>query len=680
MATYTRKTICPYDCPTSCGLLAETDGTRILGVKGDPAHPAAGGLICGKMQHYERSIHSPERILTPMKRTGKKGEGSFVPITWEEAVQVITGEWKRILDEDGGNAILPMYYSGVMSVIQRKCGDAFFNRMGACELVKTLCSSAKGAGYEAVMGRTGCLEPRELPASDFYLVWGSNVKSTRLQTMPILNRARRQGKRVVLIETCAVDMSAYCDQTILIRPGTDGALALAMMHVLERDGLADRGFLEERAEGYREFRETLSSCTPEWAETETGVNSQVIECLAREFAMAKAPAIILGSGPSRYGNGGMAVRLITILSAYTGAWGRPGGGLCGCNPGGGPYVDNDRVTRPDFRKRPGRKVNINELSSALTGGSYGKGDILPIRSLYVYGGNPVASVCSQKRLIEGLLRADLFTVVHERFMTDTARYADILLPAAFSVEQTDVYTAYGYCTFGTARKIIEPAGQCKSNWDTFRLLARSMGYEEEYFKKTEEEMLSELLMHPMEGLAGISEEDRSLLEEGGTISTAFADHGSFKTPSGRMMIVNQELADPMPHYTVNHGGRYPLRLVAVPGLYTLNSVFMDRKDLTEKQGPMELMLHPKDACSRGIKDKDRVVAWNDLGEVGFSAKITELVMEGAAAAAGVYDWTRAEGGLLVNALHHERLSDLGAATTLNDNTVDVRPDAGKKER
>ena len=250
MASYIRKTICPYDCPTSCGLLAETDGIRILGVKGDPDHPAAKGLICRKMQHYEQSVHSPERILTPMKRVGAKGEGRFEPITWDAAVEEIAGRWSRILEEDGADAILPMYYSGVMSVLQRKCGDAFFNRMGACDMVRTLCSSAKGAGYEAVMGQTGCLDPRELSDSSFYLVWGSNMKATRLQSMPALIRARRQGKRVVLIESCAADMDVYCDQTILIRPGTDGALALAMMHVMEEENLADRDFLTRQAEGY----------------------------------------------------------------------------------------------------------------------------------------------------------------------------------------------------------------------------------------------------------------------------------------------------------------------------------------------------------------------------------------------------------------------------------------------
>lgn len=666
--TQWKKTICPYDCPTSCGLLAKTDGRRILDIKGDLDHPAARGLICGKMKRYMDSVHSPDRILTPRKRAGNKGEGRFVPISWDEAVEEITGKWKEILAEDGGDAILPFYYSGVMSVIQRKCGDAFFNRMGACSLIRTLCSSAKGAGYEAVMGHTGCLDPRELVDSDFLIVWGSNMKATRLQAMPVLQAARKSGKRAVLIESCAADMAPYCDRTVLIRPGEDGALALSMMHVLVREGLADEAFLKNYAEGYADFKDTLSAYTPAWAENITGIPAGDIEDLAIEYGRAGQPAIILGSGPSRYGNGGMNVRLITILSAFTGAWGRPGGGLCGCSPAAGAYVDDRIVTRPDFRKRRGRNVNINLLGQALCGDrEHGT-----VKSLFVYGGNPVCSVCGQSRVIEGLLRPDLFTVVHERFMTDTARYADIILPAAFSVEQSDCYLAYGYCTFGTAYKLIEPAGQCKSNWDTFCALAKAMGYEDEYFRRTQEDMVRELLSHPGQGLASLTEREWSVLEEGGVIDAGFADHRLFQTSSGKMRIVNPGQKEPMPRYLPVHGGNYPLRLIAVPSLYTLNSIFLDREELTRKRGDMQLMLHPEDADTRGIKDGDRVIAFNELAEVEFTARVTRLASPCAAAATGVYSMDSQFFGPLVNALHHQRLSDIGEATTLNDNTVDVR--------
>lgn len=545
----TRKSICPYDCPTSCGLLVKTDGTRITRVKGDPEDLVSRGLICRKMQRYEKSIHSPERILTPLKRIGSKGEGLFEPVSWDAAVKEISAKWKQAIAEHGPDSILPFYYSGVMSLIHRYCGDALFNRMGACSLVKTLCASAKGAGYSAVMGKTGCLDPRELAASDFYIVWGSNMKATRLQSMPDIVNARRRGKRVVLIESYAREMADYCDQVLLIRPGTDGALALTMMHVLVREGLADQDFLEREAVGFDAFKDTLYSYTPDWAEQITGIPAAVIIGLAREFGAASAPAIILGSGNSRHGNGGMTVRLITILSAFTGAWSRPGGGLCGCSPGGGPYVDESRITRPDLRQNTARKININQLAHALEG----QRDKSPIRCLHVYACNPVGSVSNQQGICRGLLNPDLFTVVHERFMTDTARYADIILPATFSVEQSDCHSAYGYCSFGTSYKIISAPGECKSNWEIFCLLARAMGYEDSHFDRTEEDLMEELLANPMQGLQDIPAEDWKILKEGGVISTPYADHTDWRTSSGKMQIVNREQDSPMPHYQENHG-------------------------------------------------------------------------------------------------------------------------------
>ena len=394
----------------------------------------------------------------------------------------------------------------------------------------------------------------------------------------------------------------------------------------------------------------------------------VIRSLALEYGRASRPAIILGSGPSRYGNGGMTVRLITILSAFTGAWGKPGGGLCGCSPTAGPYVDDALVTRPDFRKTPGRKVNLNLLGNALNGDR----NNVPVKSLYVYGSNPVGSVCGQTQVIKGLRRPDLFTVVHERFMTDTARYADIILPAAFSVEQSDCYLAYGYCTFGTAYKLTEPAGQCKSNWNTFSILAQAMGYEEEYFKRSEEEMVEKLLEEPGPGLGHVSGEEWEILRKGGVISTPFADHRLFRTASGKIMIVNPKQPNPMPCYLPAHAGVYPLRLIAVPSQYTLNSIFLDREELTAGRGAMKLMIHPVDADSRRIRDGDPVIAFNELAEVEFTARVTELVAPGTAAAAGIYSMASRGAGLLVNALHHQRLSDIGEATTLNDNRIDIR--------
>ncbi len=661
-----KKSICPYDCPTSCGLVIETDGKKILKVKGDENHPATQGLICRKMRNYEESVHSKDRILTPLKRIGKKGEGKFEKITWEEAAQEITDKWKKIIKEDGPSAILPVYYSGVMSVIHRNCGDALFNKMGACSLVKTLCSSAKGAGYNSVMGSTGALDPRELENSDYYIVWGSNMKATRIQALPTLIKARKEGKKVVLIETYSKPMEKYCDEVILIKPGTDGALALAMMNVMVEENLQDEEFLLEKSIGYQEFKKTLKQYTPKWAEEITGIPNDVIVKLAREYASVKAPAIILGSGNSRYTNGGMTVRLITILSIFTGAIKYPGGGLCGVSPTSLSYIRKDIITRPDFRTNKARIININQVSSALVDENQ------PIKSLFVYASNPIGSISNQNKMIKGLMRDDLFTVVHERFMTDTAKYADIVLPATFSVEQDDVYTSYGYCTLATANKVIEPPKECKSNWDMFRLLAKYMGYDDEYFKKTEREIFDELIEKSLEDVENLTQEQKYILKNGGAISTPFENHMDIKTKSGKIQIINDEMEERIPRYTENIGQNYPLNLVAVPSCETLNSIFLEKNKVVEKRGKIKVKINSKDASKRDIKNGDEVVCFNNLGEVGFIAEVTDTVAQNTVIAEGVYNRDFAINGKLVNALHDDRLSDIGEATTLNSNTVEIK--------
>lgn len=662
---------CPYDCPSTCGLLAEIENGRIVKVKNDKTHPVSKNGICRKMQHYEQDIYSMDRLMKPMRRVGKKGEGKFEPISWNEAVREITDHFKDIIEKWGSEAILPCVYSGVMSDIQRSCGDAFFNRMGALELVKTLCSSAKGAGYDAVVGKTGCLEPTELNDSDLYLIWSCNMAATRLQTLADLQKPANRHKKKILIDVYPNPTAAYCDQVITIKAGTDGALALAMMNVLKNEHLVDKSFVGKYTSGYPEFAETLDAYTPEWAESETGIPAEVIRQLAREFGEAKAPAIILGSGNSRHGNGGMTVRLITILSALTGAWQHPGGGLCGCTPIDTDYVNKSLITRPDFREKAARKININQIGQALA--MEGKE---AVRGFYVYGCNPANTVSDQQLILKGLEREDLFTVVHERFMTDTARYADILLPATFSVEQTDIYRAYGYCTLGTGRKLVDAPGECKSNWDTFCLLAKRMGYSEDYFDRSEDEMLDILLSHPTKAIAETSDEAKETLRQGGSVVLPFSDHLAFGTETGKMMIVNEKLAEPMPHYTADYSAKcqeWPLHLVAAPSVWSLNSTFLDREQLMTSRKGMTLWLNPEDAKVRKIEDGMSVIAFNELGEVQFTACIDQRVAVGNAVSEGVFASHQTQNGCGFNTLTHGRLSDIGAATTMNDNRIDIRP-------
>ena len=671
MATTIHKMSCPYDCPSTCGLEAEIEDGRLIKVKNDKTHPVSKNGICRKMQHYEQDIYSADRLRTPLRRVGRKGEAKFKPISWDEAVREIADQFKAIIEKWGAEAILPCVYSGVMSDIQRNCGDAFFNRMGASELVKTLCSSAKGAGYDAVVGKTGCLEPTELNDSDLYLIWSCNMAATRLQTLADLQKPANRHKKKILIDVYPNPTAAYCDQVITIKAGTDGALALSMMHVLKNEHLVDKSFVEKYTSGYPAFAETLDVYTPEWAESETGIPAEVIRQLAREFGEAKAPAIILGSGNSRHGNGGMTVRLITILSALTGAWQHPGGGLCGCTPIDTDYVNKSLITRPNFREKAARKININQIGQALA--MEGKE---AVRGFYVYGCNPANTVSDQQLILKGLEREDLFTVVHERFMTDTARYADILLPATFSVEQTDIYRAYGYCTLGTGRKLVDAPGECKSNWDTFCLLAKGMGYSEDHFDRSEDEMLDILLSHPTKAIAETSDEAKETLRQGGSVVLPFSDHLAFGTETGKMMIVNEKLAEPMPHYTADYSAKcqdWPLHLVAAPSVWSLNSTFLDREQLMTSRKGMTLWLNPEDAKVRKIEDGMSVIAFNELGEVQFTACIDQRVAVGNAVSEGVFASHQTQNGCGFNTLTHGRLSDIGAATTMNDNRIDIRP-------
>lgn len=660
-----KHTACPYDCPSTCGFCVKTDGRRILEIIPDKEDGVSKGLICGKMRHYEKDVHSDKRLMHPLRRVGKKGEGKFEQISWEEAIREITDRWKELLEKDGGSAIAYCNYSGVMSAVQRHSGDAFFAYMGANQLVKTLCSSAKGAAYNSVAGKTGCLDPRELKDSDYYLVWGSQVAATRLQTMPILTEARKQGKKVVLIEALANGMAQYCDQTVLVKPGTDGALALAMMHVLVKEQLCDEEFLKEYVLGYEPFFATLKDYTPKWAEEITGIPADVIEKIAIEYGKAKAPAIILGSGNSRYTNGGMTVRLIVILSLLTGAWKKPGGGFCGAGPSGTKYIKKELISRPDFEERHKRgTLNINQIGAAICQEE--------IKSFYVYGSNPANSVSDQKAVYKGLAREDLFTVVHEQYMTDTARFADIVLPATTSVEHSDLYTAYGYCTFGVAKKVIEPLGECKSDWDVFCLLAKGMGFEDPYFERTEDEMVDYVLQNsPV--MEMLTEEQKEQMEQGKVLTLPFADHLNILTPEKKFRITDADQEHEIPCYvptTVDPD--YPLRLIIAPAVQTLNAIFIEREEQVEKRGTMKLYLHTEDAKDRGIADGDRIICYNDLAEVEYEAAVTDFVAKGCVGSVGVYRSGLSFNGYTANALHHARLSDIGEATTMNDNGVEVK--------
>jgi anaerobic selenocysteine-containing dehydrogenase len=660
-----KRSVCPYDCPDTCGLLVEVLEGKAVKVQGYPDHPYTRGTLCPKMAHYEKTVYSPERLTKPLVRKGAKGSNDFEVISWEDAIGIIKERWQKIIGSYGAEAILPYSYAGTMGIVQRNCGEAFFNRLGASRLKRTICSSSKGYGWSAVMGSTLGIHPDEAQYSDLIILWGSNAMATNIHFLHNVRRAKEKGAQVWLIETYETPTAKVCDKVILVRPGSDGALALAMMHVIVREGLADKQFIKDYILGFEEFTEVLKDYTPEKASMITGLDPGAIEEIAQLYARAQAPFINLGSGLSRYGNGAMTVRTITCLPALVGAWAKPGGGLL-AGISTGSALEIAQITRGDFLKKPTRIVNMNQLGDALV-----KLNDPPIMSLYVYHSNPAAIAPDQNMVLRGLIRDDLFTVVHERFMTDTALYADIILPATSSLEHPDLYRSYGHYCVQKADKVIEPLGEAKSNWDVFALLARAMGFQESYFYHTAAEMVNSLIEKPTPWLA---QTDLESLKAGYPVELPLPENykTTFGTPSGKIEIYNREEEEPLPKYLEPHGDNAPFWFVNSPSVYSLNSSFNEREELVKQKGEMYLLMNPKDAMDKGFVDGEPVAAFNSRGEVNFILKITPQVPRGVVVSEGIF-WLRdCPGDRSVNALTSQRLTDRAEGSTFYDTKVDVK--------
>ena len=662
------RSVCPFDCPDTCGLLVEVEKGRAVRVSGDPAHPLTRGLLCPKMHHYERTVHSPRRLTTPLLRTGPKGEGRFEPLSWDEAIGRICSRWQELIARYGGECILPYSYAGTMGLVQRNSGHPFFYKLGASRLERTICSPAKEAGWKAIMGDTAAMDLAEIGQSDLVILWGINAAATSIHIMRDAQASRRRGARLWAVDTYRTPTCEAADEAFIVRPGGDGALALGMMHAMVREGLTDQAFIRDHVVGFEEFAEkVLTDCTPERMSPVCGLPAAVIERMAREYAAARAPFIRLGSGLTRYGNGAMTIRTVVCLPALSGAWQRPGGGVFTGTSTGDAFPLH-RVTREDFMERPTRVVSMNQLGAALAE----LGDP-PVMSLYVYHSNPASVTPDQNAVIRGLERDDLFTVVHERFLTDTARYADIVLPATSSLEQPDLYRCYGGYYAQRCAAAIPPVGEAKSNWDTFSLLAAGMGWDEPFFRQSADDLVEQLLA--FQSPWRDAETTRCLREGEPVLLTPPAKSKcDWKTSSGRIEIRNDREPEPMPRLLPTHaaGDGLPLRLQPATTPYALNSSFYEQDGLREKQECMTLMMHPQDAAVRGLADGRRVTAYNDRGEVEFVLKVTERVPAGTVVTEGVWWREFIPGRRGVNVLTSQRLTDSGRGSTLYDVAVEVR--------
>ena len=667
----TIRSVCPYDCPDACGLLVTVENGRATAVAGDPEHPVTRGLLCPKMAHYEQTVHSPRRLTTPLLRVGPKGAGEFEPVSWERAIELISSRWRGIIADHGAEAILPYSYAGTMGLVQRNAGHAFFHKLGASRLERTICSPAKDSGWTALMGNTPGMDPAEAEESDLVILWGINAAATSIHVMRDAQAARRRGARLWAVDTYRTPTCDAADEAFLVRPGGDGALALGMLHVINRDNLLDRDFISANVLGFDELAaQVLPDCSPSRMADICGLPADVIERMAREYARARAPFIRLGSGLTRYGNGAMTVRTISCLPAAVGAWSTRGGGISLGTSTGGAFP-LEAVTREDFITTPTRLVSMNQLGGALTELSEP-----PVMSLYVYHSNPAAIAPDQNAVIRGLEREDLFTVVHERFLTDTARYADIVLPATSSPEHPDLYRCYGSYHAQRCTAAIAPVGEAKSNWQLFSLLADGMGWNEPFFRLTAEELIEQLLAG--ENLwRSVTVTERLRRGEPVILTPPTEPKREWLTPSGRIEILNKLHDEPLPRLLPTHaaGDGYPLRLQPAVTPYALNSSFYEQDDLRGKQRCMELLMNRADAEARDLKDGETVTAGNDQGAVRFTLKISGRVPAGTVVTEGVWWREFIPGDRGVNALTSQRLTDGGRGSTLYDVTVEVRGEA-----
>ncbi len=677
--------VCPLDCPDTCSMAVAVEDGKAVALGGNRDHAFTRGFLCQKMARFVDRVYRPDRVLHPLKRIGAKGEAKFERISWEEAISAIVERFQTIAaSADGPQSILPYSYYGTMGKLQASSLDRrFFHRLGASKLDRTICSSAGTVGYEYTMG-SGRLsaDPLGVPNCRFILNWGSNTVNTNSHLWSLMVEARKAGATIVTIDPHKSATAQRSDWHIAIRPGTDAALALGMMHVIWRDGLEDKEYLANGTIGADLLENrVLEDYPPEKVATITGVEPAVVENLARRYAREQPSLIRLNYGLQRHHGGGMAVRTVSCLPAIVGSWRFHGGGAMLSTSGTYDWNMN-ALTRPDLSPPNTRTVNMNELGKALAGEIPGP----PVKAIYVYNSNPAAIAPEQARVISGLLREDLFTVVHEQFFTDTTDYADIILPATTQLEHVDVHGSYGHLEVMYNDPAIAPLGESRSNNDVFRALAGRMQFEPELFPDDDAPIRQALDGGPtLEGvtLERLKSEHSVRLNLPETF-VPFAD-GRFPTPSGKCELFSQRMADagldPLPTYTPpledprtrkDLAERYPLQLLTPPRPEFLNSTFAGDDRALKRAGDPKIELSHEDAQKRGLGHDDWAEVYNDRG--AFRARVALLgsVRPGVAVALGIR-WNKlTPGGTNVNSTTSSALTDMGGGATLFDNLVDVR--------
>ena len=661
--------VCSLDCPDQCALLIHKQDGRIVKIEGDPSHPVTQGAICNKVRNFSERIYDPKRLTEPLKRVGPKGSRQFVPIRWEEAITTITQQWKRLIEAEGAESILPYSFYGNMGLIGTEGMDRrFFHRLGASRLDYTICQAAGSEGYAYTMGDSMGIDPEDTVHAKLIILWGINAVSTNMHQMVLAEKARKNGARIVVIDVHRNQTGRSADWFIPIQPGTDSALALGIMHVLFEEGMADEAFLAAYTVGHNVLREHVRQYDPQTVSTITGVPVEDIVKLARLYGNTTPSFIRIGNGIQHHDNGGMCVRTISCLPAITGQWQYRGGGAI---KGNSAYLEHraSALQRPDLLKKRTRKINMILIGEALTNLDP------PIRSLYVYNSNPAIVAPNANLVRQGLMREDLFTVVHDLFLTETASYADIVLPATSSFENMDFYTSYWHLYVQLQQPVIAPYGESKSNVDVFRMLAEAMGFTEQALRDTEAEMLRQALDNPGNpSYDGITFE-RLVKQQymKGNVPPLLSQ--PLKTPSGKIELYSRKMEraghPPLPTYIpLPEEEGLPFRFIPAPNHNFLNSTFSNNDKHVRMEKTPKLHMHTLDAEKLGIASGDPVRIWNERGECVLTAAVGEDVLPGVLVSQGL--WADADGKkFLVNALTPDREADMGGGATFFSGKVNA---------
>ena len=657
---------CAHDCPDTCAWQVTVQDGKAVKLAGVADHPYTHGGLCAKVNHYLDRVYSPDRVLHPLRRSGAKGEGRFERVSWDEALRDIVERFHEIIASDGGEAVLPYSYAGNMGLIQYATMDRrFFARVGASRLARTICGDTANAGVVTALGTsTGCL-PEDIEHARFIVLWGTNTVITNLHLWPYIRRAREDGATVVAIDPIKTRTAREADWHVQPLPGTDAALALGMMHVIVTEGLHDQRYLDDYCNGWAELRARLTSYPPARAAELSGVPAEEIVRLARAYATTRPAMIRTLVGPEKHANGGRNFRTIACLPAVVGAWRELGGGLLHWTRSlFSEAMDTRAVTGGSPRTRT---INMIQLGRVLTDPELEP----PIRALVVYDSNP-ASIAPNSNLVRrGLAREDLFTVVHDLFVTDTARYADYVLPATSFIEHLDLLFPWGHTYVTLNQPAIAPLGEAVCNTDLFRRLAAAMGWgDEPAFQPSDEELIRMALRSDHPYLQGITYE--RLVDEGwarlrlpSSRRTPFAE-GGFSTPSGRCEL----FTEPAPEHVPLAADTYPLVMVsAKTGLHFLNSSYSNLPRHLRAEGAPEVQIDPSDAERRGIGDGEQVRVHNDRGELLLTARVADGVRPGVVAVA--HGWWRSLTGGSANDLTSDGLADLGGGADFFGTRVEV---------